>query len=236
MRTWPVSGSPVEGGPSVIDGPDAKHIISVLRLEAGDQIRVFTETKKVFLAEITETSRNRVMLRILRETEAPGLRPPQVLLAVCAGKPQVMEVAVQKAVELGCHGFFPLITERSEVVTPSKIERLRRIAREACKQCGRAEPMELSDPVSPLELPKEGFKLVLWEEERETTLRKALEQAEKPSQIILAVGPAGGFTSDEIGGMKAGGFVSASFGPLILRTETAAISLVAVVNYHFNRM
>jgi 16S rRNA (uracil1498-N3)-methyltransferase len=236
MRIWPVSGNPVEGGTAVIDGSDARHITSVLRLGAGDEIRVFTDESKVFFAEITDTPRNRVVVRMLGETNAPRLLPPRIHLAVGAGKPRVMEVAVQKAVELGCLKFFPLITKRSELLTPSKTQRLRRIAIEACKQCGRAEPLGLSEPVTLAELPKEGLKIVLWEDEQETTLKKALEGVETPSQITLVVGPAGGFAADEISEMRAGGFVTAGFGPLILRTETAAISLVAVINYHFNRM
>ncbi len=236
MRIWPVSGNPVEGGTAVIDGSDARHITSVLRLGDGDKIRVFTDESKVFFAEITGTARNRVVIRMLGETTAPRLMPPKIHLAVGAGKPRVMEVAVQKAVELGCLRFFPLVTERSELITPSRTQRLRRIAIEACKQCGRAEPMELSDPVTLAGLPKDGLKIALWEDEQETTLKKVLEGVEKPSQITLVVGPAGGFAASEINEMRAGGFVTARFGPLILRTETAAISLVAVVNYHFNRM
>jgi 16S rRNA (uracil1498-N3)-methyltransferase len=236
MRIWPISGTPGEGESAVISGPDARHITSVLRLEEGDKIRVFTGESKIFFAKISDISKNRVTLNILQETTAPHIKEPKVYLAVGVSKSKVMEIAVQKAVELGCHGFFPLITERSEVVSPSKIERLKRVAREACKQCGRGEPIELSDPVTPEELPKEGLKIVLWEDERESTLKKALEQAGKPSQIVLAVGPAGGFTAEEIREMRERGFVSAGFGPLVLRTETAAISLVAVVNNHFGRM
>ncbi|MBI3581441.1 MAG: 16S rRNA (uracil(1498)-N(3))-methyltransferase [Nitrospinae bacterium] len=231
-----MSGNPVEGGTAEIGGSDARHMTSVLRLGVGNKIRVFTEGSKAFFAEITETSRNRVVIRMLGETTAPGLKPPKIHLAVGAGKPQAMEVAVQKAVELGCLKFFPLITERSELLTTSRTQRLRRIAVEACKQCGRAEPIELSDPVTLADLPKEGLKIALWEDEEETTLKTALEGLETPLIITLVVGPVGGFAADEISEMRAAGFVTARFGPLILRTETAAISLVAVINYHFNRM
>ena len=235
MRIWPIPGKLFAGENTAIEGSDARHMLNVLRLEPGDVITVSDGDSKTFQAKIGELAKNRVSISVLRELRDAPLRGPRILLAVGVSKPQVMELAVQKAVELGCAGFFPLVTKRSAETSPAKIERLNRIIREALKQCGRAEPMELFPPVDLGGLPSVDLKIALWEEDRETTLLTAFERAKKPSSVLLAVGPAGGFTIEEIEAMRGKGFVTAGLGPLILRTETAAIALLSVANFHFGR-
>ncbi|MBI3793428.1 MAG: 16S rRNA (uracil(1498)-N(3))-methyltransferase [Nitrospinae bacterium] len=236
MRVWPVDGSPEVGAKQIIGGADARHISSVLRLKPGDMVAVSDGTSKIFLAEIVGMGKNRVVVKIIRETPAFTLKKPLVYLAVGISKPQVMEICVQKAVELSCSGFFPLISQRSDVLSPSKMERLRKIAREAGKQCGRGDVMEVSDPVEAEGLPTDGFKIVLWEEEKGRTLKEVLNSVQTPEKIILAVGPAGGFSAEEMERLRGLGFPSAGLGRIVLRTETAAISLMAVINHHFDRM
>jgi 16S rRNA (uracil1498-N3)-methyltransferase len=182
--------------------------------------------------------KNLVVAEITRSLKTATLKKPVVTLAVSLSKQSVMEIIAQKAVELGCDGLVPVVTKRSlyKKMSESKLARIRRIAHEASKQSGNASPMTVSEPVAPEGLPAADFKLLLWEGEKARTLKSALDHIGAPSALLLMVGPPGGFDADEVEEFKQNGFVTAGLGGLIQRTETAAISLMAVVNYHFGRI
>jgi 16S rRNA (uracil1498-N3)-methyltransferase len=149
-----------------------------------------------------------------------------------------MEVISQKAVELGCNLFIPFITKRSlyKKLSDSKLARLRKIAHEASKQSGNFHQMKVSDPVEAEGLPDAELRLLLWEKEKSRSVKTVLDSNAPISSILLMVGPPGGFESDEVQKLKEIGFVTAGLGGLVQRTETAAISLMAIVNYHFGRI
>lgn len=238
MRIWPVAGKLFPGARAVIEGADARHITGVLRMGPGDVIRISDETARSFVAILEETAKNRVSITVVRPAETAQMKKPDVLLAVAISKAPVMELIAQKAVELGCAGFYPLVTQRAvgETVSPAKLERLRRIAHEACKQCGRGELMPVSAPVFPDGLPEAGLKILLWEKETGISLKSALGNSGNVERVLLVVGPAGGFSPDEAQMFREKGFVTAGLGPLVLRTETAALALLAVAGYHFGKL
>jgi len=238
MRVCPVGKSSIVDGKLKITGADARHIATVLRKRPGDRLKVAVPDDGIYDAVIEEYSRNIVIARVTGKPETVALKKPAITLALSISKPAVMELVAQKAVELGCVKFIPAVTRRSlsDTVSPSRFTRLEKIIHEAGKQCGRSEPMELS-PALPLpELPPADFRMVLWEEEESLSLRSALAKAGEPESALLLVGPAGGFEKEEIESLKNGGFKTAGLGSLILRTETAALTVLAVVNHHFGRM
>lgn len=236
MRVWHVSQE-IECGDAVkIEGGDARHIATVLRYRAGDMIRIGDLKSHLFSARIESVKKNLVTAKIVQRVKAFPPGKPEVILALSICKQAVMELVVQKAVELDCAGFWPVATMRSpENVTGAKLERLKKIAREASKQCGRLSSMEVGQPVAPDGLPDADFKLVLWEEEKKRAVKSVLSAGKPPDKVLLFVGPAGGFQKEEMENFAKLNFVPAGMGGLILRSETAAISLMAVVNYHFGK-
>ena len=152
-----------------------------------------------------------------------------------------LEWAIEKGTELGVERIVPVIARRSEKhlaqSAQNRVERWRRIVREAAQQSRRSDIPTIED-VLPLKTAarktSDAARLLLAEQERSTTLRRAVEEAiqnsgnEMPS-IQLAVGPEGGWTAEEEALFDAEGWKSVSLGPRILRAETAAITATAVV-------
>lgn len=238
MRIWPVGATLGVGAQFAITGPDAKHIQDVLRYRIGDRLKVCDDGCKSFWAEITAITRNEVSLIAREELPEEKKRLPEVVLAMSLNKAAVMEVAVQKAVELGCTWFLPVVTRYSmgDDMSPAKLERLRKIAHEAGKQCGRNSLMPVAEPAQLDEMPEADLRIVLWEEEKSLPLKEALAASGAPKSVLVLIGPQSGFAEDEVAFLKERGFISAGLGPLILRAETAAIATAAVVAYHFGKL
>ncbi len=238
MRIWPVTGTIGVGAQFAITGPDAKHIHDVLRYRAGDRLKVCDDACKSFWAEITAITRGEVSLIAREELSAEKKRLPEIVLAMSLNKAAVLEIAVQKAVELGCTWFLPVVTRYSMgmEISPAKLERLRKIAHEAGKQCGRSSLMPVAEPVQLDEMPEADLRVVLWEEEKSRPLKEVLSAAKNTKSVLVLIGPQSGFADDEVAFLKEQGFVSAGLGPLILRAETAAIAAAAVVAYHFGKL
>jgi len=148
-----------------------------------------------------------------------------------------MDLLVQKTSELGVARIVPVVTERS-VARPDaegadgKRARWEKIAREAARQCGRADvpevaaPTPLADALAAPDLPPR--RLALFEGERARSLRAELAET-APAPTALLVGPEGGLAPAEMAAARAAGFVPVGLGRLILRVETAAIVAVALV-------
>jgi 16S rRNA (uracil1498-N3)-methyltransferase len=118
----------------------------------------------------------------------------------------------------------------------SRRARWQKIAREASRQSGRLDVPEV-EGVTALTTalaasPKDALKLMLWEGARQTTLRSQLPpRDETPQQIVIAVGPEGGFTGEEADAARHAGFIPVGLGPRILRTETAALVVLSILGY-----
>ena len=120
--------------------------------------------------------------------------------------------------------------------TMSRRARWQKIAREASRQSGRLDVPEVEGVTALITAlnasPKEALKLMLWEGARQTTLRSVLPAAdEAPRQIVIAVGPEGGFTVEEVEAARHAGFTPVGLGPRILRTETAALVVLSILGY-----
>jgi 16S rRNA (uracil1498-N3)-methyltransferase len=205
----------------------------VLRAQPGMRLDVVAG-ERVWQAEIKSASEEAVYLLLLNEVDTEPALPLTLLLAVF--KFDRLEWAIEKATELGVARIVPLIARRSEKhlaqAAVARSARWRRITEEAAKQSRRSDVPILDDPLrlqDGARLMPGATRLLLSEQEKHRGLRKTIEDAGE-AELVLAVGPEGGWAEDEIGIFAAEGWTAVTMGPRILRAETAAIAATAVVS------
>ncbi|RYD35539.1 MAG: 16S rRNA (uracil(1498)-N(3))-methyltransferase [Verrucomicrobiaceae bacterium] len=242
---------PAQWNPSapVLDEAESRHAAEVLRLKPGDAVSVFNGEGIQAEARISRLGKREVALEI---TETRSTAPPaaRLLLAQAVPKGKNMDLVMQKATELGASGLIPLITERTVVrLSPEeaadKQEKWQRIVIEACKQCGQNFLPQVHRPAG-LEtflssIPSTDLRLVAAIEPGAKSLKTILSDWSnahapaaagpdaRPSSALVLIGPEGDFTPAELAKIKAAGCQPLTLGPIILRTETAAIYTLSVL-------
>jgi 16S rRNA (uracil1498-N3)-methyltransferase len=228
------------GGPRLtLTGPEHRHIGLVLRARPGDRLTLFDGAVE---AEVVRVERTETELALGERRAVAGPAVSLTLLCAVPRGPR-MDFLVQKTSELGVARIVPVVTERS-VARPDaegadgKRARWEKIAREAARQCGRADlpivdpPVALAEALASPNLPARRLGLFAWTElgsvERSQSLRAAVEGTQ-PAATALLVGPEGGFAPAELAVARAAGFEAVGLGERILRVETAAIVAVALV-------
>ncbi|HVJ06908.1 MAG TPA: 16S rRNA (uracil(1498)-N(3))-methyltransferase [Acidisarcina sp.] len=223
---------------ATLSGEQAMHLVRVLRAQAGMEYDVVAGGQ-VWHGVIASISPEEVRFNLVAEVKADPALPITLLISIF--KFDRMEWAIEKATELGVQSLVPVIARRSEkhlaLAAEKRVERWRRIAHEAAQQSRRSDVPLIEDP-APLKVAartqEDSVRLVLAEQERGTTLRQMMSEVliaagdEVPS-IRVAIGPEGGWASDEAALLDAEGWRSVSLGPRILRAETAAIAALSVI-------
>lgn len=221
-----------------LTGEQASHLIRVLRAQAGMEFDIVAGDR-VWHGVIAGISGDAVRFNLIAEVAADPALPVTLLLSIF--KFDRMEWAIEKATELGVERVIPMIARRSEKhlaqSAQNRVERWRRIAKEAAQQSRRSDIPVIEDPVllkTAARREGEALKLLLAEQERATTLRHATSEAlanagDEIPAIRMAVGPEGGWVAEEEALFDAEGWKSVSLGPRILRAETAAMTAMAVV-------
>jgi 16S rRNA (uracil1498-N3)-methyltransferase len=212
----------------------AHHAREVLRLRSGAAVRVFDGRGAEFEAHLDEVSRRTVLARLGAAVTPRGESPLRLVLAVSPLKGDRMELVVQKATELGIAAIWPVVTFRTDTAARpalhgSRVERWERVASGAAEQCGRAVVPEVAPTTTLHEMvsrPFGGTRVVLLETPGHAPL--ASLEIEASRELLLLVGPAGGFEPSEADTLREAGFTPASLGPRILRAETAAVAAVAI--------
>ncbi len=223
----------VTGETLVLDSDSAHYLRSVLRLKEGAEITVYNGSGGEFSAVLSEVSRKVVEL-LVGEWRASHSEPSlNIRLGLAITRGERMDIAIQKAVELGVTSITPLITEHCAVpVRNGRMEKKERhwqkIAQSASEQSGRVTVPEVREIVGIDEwLAEEGEALRLFFDPRAT---QSLIELEKPNQpIILLSGPEGGFSEDECHKAVQAGYLAVTLGPRILRAETACIAAITAV-------
>jgi len=227
--------SPISGSRVVLSGPEAHHLIHVMRAKRGTAVVLFDGSGAEFAAEVRQVGRREVALAVLRRDEVDRELPLEVTLAVAMPKGDRQRWLVEKAVELGVSRVVPLRTARS-VAEPGKhaVDRLRRIVIEASKQCGRNRLMQVAQPRHWPDFVAETSDVplrLLAHPTGRDGLADLLRQAGEPDRVLAAVGPEGGFTEEEVSLAMTAGWRSIDLGPRILRVETAAILLAGILGW-----
>ncbi len=231
--------TPIRGNRAVLDGPEAHHLIRVMRARAGSQVLVFDGSGVEYTAQVERLSRNEAELAILSRREVDRELPFDLVLGVAPPKGDRRRWLIEKAVELGVTRLVPLRTGRS-VARPggNTLARWERTVIEASKQCGRNRLMEIAQPHdwARFVAAAAGVPCRLLAHPGGQTAQPERPTGGSPrtpsgtsKAAVLAVGPEGGFTAEEVALATSAGWQLVDLGPRILRIETAAILLVASV-------
>lgn len=230
-------------GETVALGADeSHHLYRVLRLESGDRVYVFDGEGREWEAEVSVAGRSAAELRTLIQLTDPVESPLELVLAQALIKGDKFDLVVQKCVELGVSRIVPLITEhceirRAEERLDHRLQRWRKIAIEAVKQCGRRKIPSIVDPLKFGEFVEasSGPRLMLSEKGGES-MRAIAGRLGSIESLSLCIAPEGGWSQTEMEKAAASDLIFARLGPRILRTETAAIAATAVSMHLFGDM
>jgi 16S rRNA (uracil1498-N3)-methyltransferase len=211
----------------VLRGPEAHHVGMVRRIRAGEPVCLFNGDGHEYPGQVVEVARRDVTVEIISRNSPKRELPFVLHVAAPLPKGDRAQFLMEKLTELGVTAFTILLSERS-VVSPreAKLEKLERYVVEASKQCGRNMLMHV-------EPPREWSAFL--RDERLPALRLLGHPGGRPSrefeasagEVVVALGPEGGFSDGEVAAALAGGWQSVDLGPRILRMETAAVALAA---------
>lgn len=228
----------------VLTDREVHHALHVVRVRRGERVSVLDGAGHDYLCDVRETDRDRVTLTVLHKRAIAPL-PYHLTLLQAVTKGKAFEIIIQKATELGAFRIVPLISERvvaqpDEDAAANKVEKWRWIAIDSIKQCGSAWLPQIEAPVALKAFLNrhERFELLLvgsLQNDRHP-LREILEDfrvehGRLPKSVGIFVGPEGDFTSVELDALKEAGALPITLGPLVLRSDTAAVYSLSVLSY-----
>ena len=227
----------IEGGIALLPPEEARHALKVLRLKPGDAVAVSDGQGASWTGRIERLDAQQATIRLAGELEG-GESPVAITLYQGLPKADKLELIAQKATELGVHRLGPVVMARSVARADAreaerKAERLRRIALEACKQCGRSRVPEIAPAIGFAEalndMARRDLMLMPWEEARGARMADAFARRPDARDLGLLIGPEGGIERTEAERVLGFGGMAITLGPRILRCETAAIACAALL-------
>jgi 16S rRNA (uracil1498-N3)-methyltransferase len=245
------SSRPILTDRAALDGPEAHHLLHVMRVAVGKSVTLFDDSGAEFIAIVESLGRSHVELRVTERLEINRELPFALIAGIALPKGDRQKWLVEKLTELGVTALVPLVTERGVAQpTASALDRLRRSVIEAAKQCGRNRLMQVHEPqswhdwISMQTIPGVGSLGLSRPSPRNGVLqpletRRLLSHPGgrplhpsvdcNPLPTQLAIGPEGGFTDGEVATAIAAGWQTVDLGPRLLRVETAAVALAAAL-------
>jgi 16S rRNA (uracil1498-N3)-methyltransferase len=230
--------------PLMLDDSEAHHCVDVIRLGAGSRVVVFNGRGSQITAEITAIEKGKVYLKELIAAKAEPLRCA-ITLGQAIPKGKNMDLILQKATELGVAKIVPLISDRTvvhleEEELNKKQEKWKQVTIEAAKQSGQDWLPEIAGPITPkqffAELDHSELSLIASLQSDARSFKGVLanfqeQHGRRAKSVLILVGPEGDFTPAETSWAKSAGCIPVSLGPIVLRTETAAIYSLSVLAY-----
>lgn len=226
---------PLETGADIsLSDSVVQHVSRSLRMRPGDQIILFNGDGSEHKAELIKIEKRSVTARIIESHASSTESPLPITIGQTLSRGERMDYAVQKSTEMGVRSITPLFSERCEVKLPKERQEKRvkhwlQIAVSACEQSGRTVPPEIKYPTDLekwLAAQDAELKLVLHHHSEQP-----LQEMTAPSSIALLIGPEGGLTSDEVELAAQYGFKPLTLGPRVMRTETAPVAALTLLNY-----
>lgn len=226
-------------GKALLSPEETRHLRDVLRLRVGDEASVFDGLGHEFSCRVETISKKDAVLTVLSEIEPSSPESPlEITLAAAILPGEKFEITVQKAVELGVQNFQPLYTKRCELKPGAgshRMERWQKIALGSAKQSGRARTMKIEEPVdirdffASLPVAASDSSRVFFSE-RDGQGFEAITAGKK---ITAVFGPKGGWDDSELEMARSAQFTIVTFGGRIMRAETAAIAMTAILQHRF---
>ncbi|WP_017211778.1 16S rRNA (uracil(1498)-N(3))-methyltransferase [Clostridium beijerinckii] len=226
-------------------GDDVKHIYKVLRLSEGEEVVLNNCEGIEYLGKIETITKSEVIVKIIKRLDINNESKVKVHLFQGLPKGQKMDLIVQKGTELGVSEFIPVTTARVDVKLKGefkKLDRLNRIALEACKQSKRSvipqvkEVIDFNEAIN--ELKKMDLIIVPYENAEDFGIKTLVRKLERDNvdldninDVGILIGPEGGFEESEIDTLKEQGAYIVTLGNRILRTETAGFTATALIQY-----
>ncbi len=243
MSRFFVQKSAIKGKNIMVDGEEAHHILDVMRLKELDKVVTFDGTGMEYVGFIKEIKRKNLVIEIV-ETRTPSNKgSSKVTLIQAIPKKDKMDYIAEKATELGVFSIVPVATKRTipdwdEAKRNANVERWRKIAQEASKQCGRSDIPEIDGIVDFTESVRGANKydlaLIAALSDEAVPIKDILRDF-KGGRVAIAIGPEGDFTPDEIKLARESGFKLVSLGPRVLKSDTAGLAMLAILNYEFTK-
>ena len=243
MRRFYLPPSECRSDRPALTGNQAHHAADVLRVKVGDRVSVLDGAGGELACRVESITRQKVQLTVQGRTTAPP--PPwRITLAQAIPKGKGLEAIIQKATELGVWRIVPLLSQRVTTHLEGdsiehKAEKWRQTAVEAIKQCGQRWLPQVDPPTT---LPawlargdKFDLTLVASLQDDRRHLRAYLPPgALRPQTIAIWIGPEGDFAPEEMEAIKAAGASPITLGPLVLRSETAALCALSIINHELS--
>ncbi|WP_135546699.1 16S rRNA (uracil(1498)-N(3))-methyltransferase [Paenibacillus cymbidii] len=251
MQRYFVAPEQFVGQRVTIGGDDAHHLQRVMRAEPGDQLIVCDGNGRTALASIASLAKTEVVADIVREVEESREADVDIWIAQSLPKGDKLETVIQKGTELGASRFIPFESERTVAYydgkkEEKKLERWRKIAKEAAEQAHRSRLPVIEAPCGWKRLLEAAgqadLALICYEKQDEKSLRSLLrewaqtEGAAQTGTVLVIVGPEGGFAEREIREAAEADCRPVSLGRRILRTETAALVALSCILYETGEM
>ncbi|MEG0994454.1 MAG: RsmE family RNA methyltransferase [Bacilli bacterium] len=214
---------------------DTYHIVTVMRLNINDLVEVVYK-EEMYISKIISLC-NLIKVQIVNKVVNNYSKRPNITICQSLVKEAKMDLILQKATELGVSSIIPIKTTRGLVKLDAKedkkIKRWQTIVKEASEQSKRLDIPIITKTKSLKEIIKGDYtyKILLSVNETSINVKKVLSKVLSNDTIIIVIGPEGGFTNEEEELLIKGDFISTSLGDLVLRTETASISILSMINY-----
>lgn len=245
MRNFFLGSNVVSGETATITGELYRHMARVLRLKEGSEVTLTDDAGRQFCGVIDEVAAKSLTVKITGVASgAEAVEKLQITLYQGLPKGEKLDLILQKCTELGVSEVVTFDATRSIVKlsgerSASRLGRCQKIVQEAARQSGRrsAPKVEIGGTLERvLRQARHQVKLLLWEGEQTTGLRETFQAAGSPESVAIVVGPEGGLSCEEVEQAIACGFTPVSLGRRILRTETAGLAMLAILQFHWGDM
>jgi 16S rRNA (uracil1498-N3)-methyltransferase len=242
VRSFFLGDNAVFEDTATVTGELYRHMARVLRLKQGDEVTLIDDGGRRLCGAIAEVGAKSLTVRITKEQPAPeqqeGLR---ITLYQGLPKGEKLDLILQKCTELGVSEVVTFDAERSIVKlrgerSAGRLERCEKIVQEAARQSGRSSLPKVAiggNLEQVLKNARQNVRLLLWEGERTTRLREVFEAYRSPESVAVVVGPEGGLSAGEVEQAIACGFTPVSLGQRILRTETAGLAMLSILQFYW---
>ncbi len=225
-----------------LDVKASHHLVHVLRTKIGDEINLFNGEGGEYRGVILHINKKGVLVEVKQFIDRDTESPIEIILAQGIARNEKMDFIMQKSVELGVNKIIPLVTERSNVKLThvregKRLNHWQSIIVSACEQCGRNRLPILEEPLLFKEWIndeiKTDYRFMLSPYHSNEINFKSLSS---PRSLLLLIGPEGGFSENEINSTIEQKFLALNLGPRILRTETASLAALAILQAQFGDM